>query len=531
MRTLETLTRLLSEQRISRRDFIQRATALGLAAAIPSAILSEQALAAAPKSGGKFIIGTAHGSTTDSLDPGTWENDFISGAGYARYNYLTEIDSSGNLIGELAEKWAPSADLKTWTFELRDGVEFHNGKPLNAQDVVDSINHHRGEASTSAAKPLLDGVADIKASGNSVVITTTDANGDFPFLMSDYHLPIMPSKDGQSDWMSGIGTGPYALTDINMGVSFNAARNPNYWKAGRAHFDEIEMLAIADVAARTSALTTGSIHHMDRCDIKTVHLLERNSDIKVEEQEGFGHYSIPMRTHLAPFDDNNIRLALKYALDREALLQTVLRGHGYVGNDHPISKSNRYFAADLPQKSYDPDKARFYLDQAGLSELTVDLSAADAAFGGAVDAAVLFKEHAAKAGITINVMREPNDGYWADVWNSDNRKWSMCFWNGRPTEDQMFTTAYAADAPWNDSNWKHAEFNRLLVTARGLLDSPERRAMYVEMQRLVSDEGGVMVPLFNNYIHAISSKITHEDKLSSNWPNDGHRYTERWWFA
>ena len=531
MRPLESLLRLLSEQRITRRDFIQRATTLGMAAAIPSAILSEQAFAAGPKKGGKFTIGIGHGSTTDSLDPATWPNDFITATGFARYNFLTEIDTDGNLVGELAESWEVSADAKTWTFKIRKGVEFHNGKSLKAQDVVDSINHHRGEDSTSAAKNIVDKITDIKADGNNVVVKITDGNADFPVLMSDYHLAIMPSKGGKSDWKSGMGTGGYVLTELEPGVRFRAKRNPNYWKAGRAHFDEIEMITIADVAARTSALTTGETDFMDRCDIKTVHLLERNKNVKVEELQGFGHYSIPMRTNLAPFDDNNIRLALKYALDREALLQTILRGHGYVGNDHPIPKSNPFFAADLPQRKYDADKAKFYLKKAGVSKLSVNLSAAEAAFSGAVDAAVLFKEHAAKAGINITVDREPDDGYWSNVWNTDNRKWAMCYWSGRPTADWMFDTAYSEAAKWNDANWKHAEFNRLLVAARSELDDSKRRSMYGEMQRIVSDEGGTMVPLFNNYIHAISKKVTHEEKMAANWPNDGHRYTERWWFA
>jgi peptide/nickel transport system substrate-binding protein len=185
----------------------------------------------------------------------------------------------------------------------------------------------------------------------------------------------------------------------------------------------------------------------------------------------------------------------------------------------------------LPQKSYDPDKSKFYLKQAGLSEFSVDLSAADAAFGGAVDAAVLFKEHAAKAGITINVVREPNDGYWANVWNTDNRGWAMCYWGGRPTEDWMFSTAYAEGAEWNDSSWEHEEFNKLLIAARAELDDAKRRDMYVEMQRLVSDEGGVMVPVFNNYLFATSDKVAHDEQMAGNWANDGHNWAERWWFA
>jgi peptide/nickel transport system substrate-binding protein len=235
-----------------------------------------------------------------------------------------------------------------------------------------------------------------------------------------------------------------------------------------------------------------------------------------------------MRTDTPPFDNNDVRLALKLALDRKAMLQTVLRGHGVPGNDHPIGRSNRYHADDLPQREYDIDKAKFHLKKSGLGSLKVDLSAADAAFAGAVDAAVLYREHAAKAGIEINVVREPNDGYWSNVWLK--KPWCAVYWSGRPTEDWMFSTAYAAGAPWNDSFWEHERFNKLLIEARAELDESKRRAMYVEMQTIVRDEGGVVVPMFNSDVKALSTKIGHE-QLGANLDLDGLRAVERWWFA
>lgn len=530
MSKLTKLEQELRAGRLSRRDFLQAATVLGFGAVAPT-ILSRPAHAA-PKQGGKFTAGIGHGSTTDSLDPGTYENDFIIGTAFARFNYLTEIDNQGNLIGELAESWDFSPDAKVWTFKLRSGVEYHTGGTMTAEDVVNSFNHHRGEESTSAAKPIVDPIVDIKADGDGVVVFTLEAgNADFPFLVSDYHIPILPMKDGKLDWASGTGTGAYIMQSYEPGVRMTMKKNPNYWKEGRGHFDEFEMITIADVAARTNALNTGEIHMMDRCDIKTLHLLQRNKNVVVEETSGNGHYTIPMRTKIAPFDDNNIRLALKYGLDREAMLQTVLGGHGSVGNDHPIGRGQRYYASELEQRTYDPDKCKYYLKQAGLDSLEVDISSSDAAFAGAVDAAQLYKEHAAKGGITLNVKREPADGYWSDVWNNDNRGWCFSYWGGRSTEDWMFSTAYAEGAEWNESDWSHEKFNELLVAARSELDETKRRDMYVEMQTICSNEGGAVVPVFNNYIHATTTDIAHDESMATNWANDGQRYMERWWFA
>jgi peptide/nickel transport system substrate-binding protein len=317
------------------------------------------------------------------------------------------------------------------------------------------------------------------------------------------------------------------LEHFEPGVRALYKRNPNYWKTGRPYFDSVEVLSIIDNAARTSALKTGEIHLMDRCDLKTVHLLAKMPGISVKEVTGNAHYTIPMRTDMAPFDNNDLRLALKYTLDREALLKTVLRGHGIVGNDHPIGPANQYYAKELPTRKFDPEKAKFHLKKAGMSNLKVDLSAADAAFDGAVDAAVLYKEHAAKSGIDIKVIREPNDGYWSNVWMK--KGWSMCYWGGRPTEDWMFATAYAEGASWNDTFWKHAGFNKLLVEARSELDPAKRREMYVELQRIVRDEGGTVVPLFNNFVFAATDKLKH-GTIQGNWAQDGHKLYERWWF-
>lgn len=527
MSEVDRLKKQFAQGGISRREFISRMGALGAVAAIPGTLISGKVEAA---TGGHLRAGIGAGSTTDLLDPATSLHTYTQNIDHAAYNYLTEITADGSAEPELAESIEPSADAATWRVKLRKDIVFHNGKTLDPDDVIASYRHHMGDDSQSAAKSLLEQVSDMKKDGNTVVFELNAGNADFPYIMSDYHIGIMPAKDGKLiDPNSGIGTGGYAVKKFDPGVITELERNPNYWKEGRANFDAVTLLAIKDVAARTNALTTGEIDVMDRCDLKTVHLLKRNKDVNIHQVTGTQHYSIPMITTSAPFDNNDVRLALKHAIDRETIVKTILRGYGQVGNDHPIGPNQKYFNKDLPQRPYDPDKAKFHLKKAGLESLKVDLSAADAAFAGAVDAAVLYKEHAAKAGIDINVVREPSDGYWSNVWMK--KPWCMCYWGGRPTEDWMFSTAYAADAKWNDSYWQHDRFNELLLSARAELDENKRRAAYYEMQEIVSNEGGVMVPMYASYVTATNKKIKVSDQIAANWDLDGHRYTERWSFA
>ena len=221
----------------------------------------------------------------------------------------------------------------------------------------------------------------------------------------------------------------------------------------------------------------------------------------------------PPDLETAPFDDNNVRLALKHAIDREEMVEKILFGYGVVGNDHPIGPGQRFFAKDLEQRVYDPDKAKHYLMQAGMDSLSVSLSVGDAAFAGAVDAGALFAESAKAANINLDLVREPNDGYWKDVWNK--KPFCACYWAGRATADWMFSTAYEAGVPWNGTQWERERFNMLLKAARAVLDESKRREMYAEMQQIVRDEGGPIIPMFASYVFATSEKLALPEQIGS----------------
>jgi peptide/nickel transport system substrate-binding protein len=517
----------LTQTGISRRGLIKGATALGAAGLILPA--SYRKARAEPRRGGTFRIGFGHGNTSDTLNPALWDQAFVQVMGNSLHNYLTVIGPDGQLEPELAESWEASDDAATWTFKLREGVTFHNGKDVVAEDVIASINHHRGEGSGSAAAPIVEPITDIRADGDKVVIFTLEAgDADFPFILSDYHLPILPTEDGEIDYTNGIGCGPYVLESFEPGVDCQMTRNPDYWKSDHAWFDRVELYAILDSAARQNALITGEVDVIDRPDLNTIHLLER-AGANIISVSGTQHYTFVMDSRVEPFSDNNVRLALKYGVRRQQLVDTILSGFGVVGNDHPIGRSQRYHADELEQREFDPDRARYHLREAGVDNLTLDLSASDAAFSGAVDAAVLFSESAAEAGININVVREPSDGYWSNVWMV--KPFSAVYWGGRPTEDWMFATAYAAGAPWNDGYWEHEEFMSLLRSARSELDEELRREKYVEMQRLVRDEGSTIIPMFSNYVMAAADNVRTPEVIGSNTTLDGIRATERWWFA
>jgi len=518
---------------VSRRGFMTGAIALGVSMTAASAVL-KKADAATPKKGGRLRIGITGGATSDVMDPAQILDSYMINVQFGQLrNGLTEVAANGDLVGELAESWDASADAATWNFKIRQGVEFHNGKTLDSTDVVDSINRHLTEDSTSAAKGILSGIKSVKADGkNSVVMELHGGDADFPFIMSDYHMGICPSNgDGTVDWESGNGTGGYSLVEHEAGVRTLTKRNPNYWKEGMAHFDEVETNQIADVNARTNALQTGQLDCISNVAVKTVHLLKKAPGIVVHSTTGNKQVTLPMRTDMSPYDSNDVRLAMKHIIDREQWLKLIARGYGELGNDNPIGPANTYRAStdELPQRMYDPDKAKHHLKKAGMDSLKVQFHAAETGFGGAIDAGQLMRETGRAAGIDVEVIREPDDGYWSNVWMV--KPFCACYWSGRPTENWIFSQIYAADASWNDTAWKHGKFNELLLKGRAELDSKKRREIYVEMQQIINMEGGVILPMFLSDILAATDQVGMPDQLGNNWELDGEKNAERWWFV
>lgn len=510
---------------INRRGFLAAGSALGLVSAAGWP-LSARAQSQ-PKKGGRLIIGSRAGSTSDSVDPALLTNSTQTMLAFAFCSTLTEVLADGSVGPALAESWE-TTDARTWQFKIRQGVEFHNGKTMTVEDIIASLNYHRAEESKSFVKPIADRIAEITApDANSLLIKLSSANVDFPVSLNTAGFTIFPSTEGRIDWKSQVGTGGYILQEYQPGTRAFLKRNPNYWGDG-AHFDEVEMLTIADMAARNNALVTGQVDVINGVDLPTVGLLSRKPGIVIEETTGPLHYNFPMDTRVGPFDNIDVRKAMKFAIDRQEIVDKVLLGYGTVGNDNPIGPSYRHYADDIAKNSYDPDRAKFHLKKAGFDNLKIDLSAAEAAYPGAVNSAVLFQQQAARAGIDINVIQVPDDGYWDNVWMK--QPFCASFWGGYPTESEIFAIGYAPGAAWNDTFWTQERFEFLRIAAQGELDEGKRGEIYREMQEILRDDGGQIVTCFAKDVNARSEKLAH-GPLASNGGLDGERIAERWWMA
>ncbi|MBN9072925.1 MAG: ABC transporter substrate-binding protein [Rhizobiales bacterium] len=525
---LSTLVSQGKKGSLSRRQFMQGALALGLTVPSAIALWTTQVKAATPKKGGTFRAGVGDANTTDTLDPGQALGLFAIQAPHIWGTYLTEVTPDNKIGPDSAESWEATPDAKTWRFKLQKGQEFHNGKSLTSDDVVASINHHLSADSKSGAKGLLADVEAVKTDGSDVVVITMKVGtADLPAIVADYHLPIMPSDgSGKVDATSGIGAGPYKLVSFQPGVQASFTRNDKYHR--ETYFDEIQLLGINDVTARMNSLVSGLVDAIDRPDPKVLDMLKSAPNIVIDEVPSGTQVTLDMDCSAAPFNDLDVRLALKYALDRRAVLEKIALGYGTLGNDHPIA-SNILYYAQLEQREYDPDKARFHLKKAGAENLAVSLSLSDAVYESGVDIGNIYQQSAQKAGIKIDVVNEPTDSYWSNVWGK--KPFAGGNYGQRMTPDMVFSTFFRKGADWNVTRWDNDRFQKLLLEAKGELDEQKRAAMYKEMQQLCRDDGGTIVAFFQSFLTARSDRVQHQANMSSEWQLDGGRAYHRWWFA
>ncbi|MCC7319718.1 MAG: ABC transporter substrate-binding protein [Rubellimicrobium sp.] len=510
---------------LTRRTLLQGATAFSLAASFG------RPAKATPKKGGHLRVGVAAGTSGETLDPTGVPVDAGFLAWGTSKSTLVDIDANGDLIPKLAETWEVSSDLHRWTFNLRQGVTFHSGKPLTAQDVVASLNLHRGDATTSAVKPLMDAVTDITAEGDHrVVITLSAPNMDFPNLLKTNMFVILPVVDGAIDVNTTDGTGPYKLVSWIPGQSMAFERNPDYWDLeNEGHFDTAEVSVIPDPAARMNALRSGQVDLVNGIDLKTVNLLRAVPGIAVDTVPGGTYYAFPMMTDVAPFNDINVRMALKYAINRQELVDKVLLGFGEVGNDTPISPRTKYFNTDLVQREYDPDRARSYLRNSGLESIDIPLSVAEIGFPGATMAGELFANSASAAGINIQLTREADDTYYESVWLT--KPFTASYWTQPVSCDMIFSIAFAAAAPWNETHFNNARFEELLITGRSTVDEAARASIYFEMQEIIHNEGGLLNPFFTTVAWARNTAVAEPQGTTAYADLDSFRCIARWSMA
>ena len=423
---------------------------------------------------------------------------------------LVRPDMDGRPAPDLATAWSANSDATEWTLALREGVMFHDGSSFGAEDVVYSLQRVLDPANDSPARAAIAMIDRIEAvDANTIKLTLSASFADLPLLLMDYRLRMIPEGSGDTIATTGIGTGPFRLVNFDAEGTTRLVANMDYFE-GPPGVAEMEIIGIPDAQARLQALLGGQIDMERGISAQQSVMLSSSDRFNIQMIPTGNWRGLVFRTDVAPFDDVRVRQALRLAADRQAMVDLVMGGGAVVACDTPVGPRDQYRAEiDCPQ---DIERARALLAEAGFPDgIDIDLHVATLEPTWPVMAEV-YQQQAAAAGIRVNIVQVPTDGFWSDVWMQKDAVTTR--WNERPA-DQALNEVYVSTARWNESYYRDADFDALLANARQELDFDARRALYIQAQEHLWQTAGTLIPYHVTRLVGTSARVGNLDAVEN----------------
>ncbi|MEW1718337.1 ABC transporter substrate-binding protein [Streptomyces sp. NPDC093109] len=457
-----------------------------------------------PRRGGRLRAAFAGGGASETLDPHL-SNLFADVArAKALFDKLADYGPDLAARPRLAEKWEPNARLDRWKVTLREAA-FHHGKPVTAADVLYSYRRIADPKQAFRARASLEPI-DLTASrapdDRTVEFVLKRPTAEFPNVLAAFGAYIVPEISGPADFdKKPVGSGPFRLVSFAPGRSALFRRNDDYWD-GPPHLDELEIVVANEESARVNALLGGQVEYAHELNPATARAHENKGRIEIVRLRNSAMQAFAMKTDRPPFDDRRVREAFFLIADREELVAGALSGAGEIGNDL-FGKGYEYYADGLPQRTQDLDRARALLKKAGADGLRVTLDTSPVA-AGFTEAATVFRDQAAKAGVRIEVRTGSKDSYWKDILDSG----TLCSYrSGAMPIESHISQRLLTDSTTNATKWHHQDFDDLYQQAQSTGDPARRAAVYVRMQRRLHAEGGFLIWGFADWILGTSPKV------------------------
>lgn len=515
---------------ISRRDLLQGLLAAGVALPAATAIVAgaRDAAAQTPRRGGRLRYAWNSQAPSDSLDPITHSTSLHYLRGRCYFNNLVQFQDDLSLKPDLATEWSVSQDGLAWTFRLRQDVEWHDGSRFTADDVVYSMSRHLGANSTSLGRALVSFVREWrKLDQFTVRAELATPNNDLPAICGTFNFRIVKNDAHTIDgyFRQPIGTGPFRSVAFTPGVSSLGARNPNYF-GGEVWLDEIETFSIPDPVARVNALISGQVEMIGAVAPTAMQQVEAATDVEMWSVPSGSLSAIIMMQDRAPGNNPDFVAGMKLLANRTRMTRVLLRGTATMGNDQPVGPAyGQDHCRKIEQRELDVDRARFHLQRAGISRATIEVAEISP---GITDTCLMIQADARRAGLDLEVRRVPSDGYWSSIWRQ--RPIFVTSINMRPTANSVMALTHQSEAPWNASAWRNERFDALLPQAQATNDASLRAELQCEMQRLVRDEAGVLIPYFRNTLDAKSKRVRGVTSVPLS-ANGGMEWPAQVWLA
>jgi peptide/nickel transport system substrate-binding protein len=456
------------------------------------------------RTGGALRVGATGGGAKDSIDAHrpTVDTDIMRCWNLYESLAVRSPDFS-ELEMLLAESIEPEKKPDKWTIRLKEGLTFHNGKPVTADDVIFSIKRIKDPKDPKVGAASIGYVQDKtlkKMDDRTVRVTLDFPNSGFPDDIGQYFNAIVPTD---YDPENPVGTGPFQYKSFTAGQQSEFTKFADYWETGRPYVDSITIIDFPEDTARVNALLGGQVDVIDNLPAAQVQSVKSNPNLRVVSSETGAWQPFTMRVDQAPFDDVRVRQAFRLMVDREQMVQQVLSGQGAIANDL-YARYDPVYASDLPQRQQDLEQAKSLLKQAGQEGLTVELVTAPV-FQGIVEAAQVFAQQAKGAGVNVKI-RKVDSGTFYDPDKYLSWTFAQDFWASRVYLSQV-AQGDLPESPFNETHWKDPKFIDLIQQARAEVDEAKRKDILHEAQTMQYEQGGYIIQYFSNIIDAHSAKL------------------------
>jgi peptide/nickel transport system substrate-binding protein len=518
--------------RISRRDFIRRGSVVGISLPVLGAVISACGSSGSPSS--------SPSSSAPAGKPGaTIKVGVIVPA--AAINPLTIADQGGlNMLGQageylvfsdqhltlqpqLATSWSPNATADVWTFKIRQGVKFHDGSPLTADDVVYTYKLQTDPKSTSNALSAFGGVLTPsgvkKVDSSTVAFHLTAPNGNFPYLTSsdNYNMIILPNGYSPAKWeKSFIGTGPFVMKSYTPKVGASFTRNEQYW-GPKALPAATEFTFYASQTPQILALTSGTLDLVGQFSVSGgEQLLAPGAPYNIVRLKSSAHRELSMRADKAPFTDPRVRQAIALTIDRAAIVQALFKGYADLGNDSPFAPVFPSTNTSVSQRAQNITKAKSLLAAAGHSsgfstQLIGNNTLEIPQYGQIVAQA------AKSIGVTISTKFEDSNTYYgkATFGNSDwlDATMSLVDYGHRSVPNVFLTAplqtinAKTGTGSWNAAHFNNSQYDKLSAQYVAAIDLGTQRSVAAQLEALLLEQTPIIFGYFYNYLAASAKNV------------------------
>ncbi len=419
--------------------------------------------------------------------------------------YLVWVEPDLSLRPVLATSWKADDGGRTWVFDIRPGVRFHDGRELTADDVVATFQRLVDPAAAGAGTaqlPFLEREGVSKLGDHRVRFALERPVGRFPYYTNTYNAVILPADYAGDFAERPVGTGPFRMTAFEPKRGARFARNEAYWDEGRPYLDAVEIALFEGQQAMTQALRDGRADVVLRASYPDVRPLIGDPRFEILGVPAAEHRQLAMRCDRKPFDDRRVRQAVALAIGRQELVLDLLGGEADVGNDHAVAPIYPE-QVQLPQREADIAAARRLLAQAGHPNgFQAELYTAQ--YAELPQYAQLVRRMLGSIGIRLDLKVEPLDvyyGHWTEV------TFGLTDWTSRPTPEQILSVAFRGGAGWNQARWANREFDEIVAGLEAEPDPARRAGLAQRAAEILREEVPAVIAYFNHNLRPMRSGV------------------------